>query len=199
MRLVIVTGMSGAGKATALKILEDAGYFCVDNLPVPFVDKFAELTASGNSEITKVAIGLDIRSGRALSQMEPILEHMAARGISYEILFLDAGNEILGERDIVQIAKSTVFNCKADALCVSGLTAGVETDQQILKEVKDAVKDTVVLANTGCRIDNMEKQLAVADGAVVGTTFKYDGVFENGVDKERVLRFMDKVHSCRKS
>ena len=105
----------------------------------------------------------------------------------------------LGERDIVQIAKSTVFNCKADALCVSGLTAGVETDQQILKEVKDAVKDTVVLANTGCRIDNIEKQLAVADGAVVGTTFKYDGVFENGVDKERVLRFMDKVHSCRKS
>ena len=105
----------------------------------------------------------------------------------------------LGERDIVQIAKSTVFNCKADALCVSGLTAGVETDQQILKEVKDAVKDTVVLANTGCRIDNIEKQLAVADGAVVGTTFKYDGAFENGADKERVLRFMDKVHSCRKS
>ena len=98
MRLVIVTGMSGAGKATALKILEDAGYFCADNLPVPFVDKFAELTASGNSEITKVAIGLDIRSGRALSQMEPILEHMAARGISYEILFLDAGNEILVKR-----------------------------------------------------------------------------------------------------
>ena len=65
---------------------------------VPFVDKFAELTASGNSEITKVAIGLDIRSGRALSQMEPILEHMAARGISYEILFLDAGNEILVKR-----------------------------------------------------------------------------------------------------
>ena len=105
----------------------------------------------------------------------------------------------LGERDIVQIAKSTVFNCKADALCVSGLTAGVEADHQILKEVKDTVKDTVVLANTGCRIDNIEKQLAVADGAVVGTTFKYDGVFENGVDKERVLRFMDKVHSCRKS
>ena len=98
MRRGVVTGMSGAGKATALKILEDAGYFCVDNLPVPFVDKFAELTASGNSGITKVAIGLDIRSGRALSQMEPILEHMAARGISYEILFLDAGNEILVKR-----------------------------------------------------------------------------------------------------
>lgn len=103
----------------------------------------------------------------------------------------------LGDRDIVQIAKSTVFNCKADALCVSGLTAGVETDNQILKAVKDTVKDTVVLANTGCRIDNIEKQLSVADGAVVGTTFKYDGVFENSVDKERVLRFMDKVRSYR--
>lgn len=98
MRLVIVTGMSGAGKATALKILEDAGYFCVDNLPVPFVDKFAELTASGNSEITKVAIGLDIRSGRALEQMEQILAHMVVKGIPYEILFLDAGNEILVKR-----------------------------------------------------------------------------------------------------
>ncbi len=98
MRLVIVTGMSGAGKATALKILEDAGYFCVDNLPVLFVDKFAELTASGNSEITKVAIGLDIRSGKSLGRMEEILEHMVAQGIPYEILFLDAGNDILVKR-----------------------------------------------------------------------------------------------------
>ena len=98
MRLVIVTGMSGAGRATALKILEDAGYFCVDNLPVPFVDKFAELTASGNSEITKVAIGLDVRRGKALGQLEQILEHMALKEISYEILFLDASDDVLVKR-----------------------------------------------------------------------------------------------------
>ena len=98
MRLVIVTGMSGAGRATALKILEDAGYFCVDNLPVPFIDKFAELTASGNSEITKVAIGIDVRSGKALSQLEQILEHMVIQGISYEVLFLDASDEVLVKR-----------------------------------------------------------------------------------------------------
>ena len=98
MRLVIVTGMSGAGRATALKILEDAGYFCVDNLPVPFVDKFAELTASGNSEITKVAIGLDVRSGRALGQLEQILERMTTQGIPYEILFLDASDDVLVKR-----------------------------------------------------------------------------------------------------
>ena len=98
MRLVIVTGMSGAGRTTALKVLEDAGYFCVDNLPVPFIDKFAELTASGNSEITKVAIGIDIRSGKSLGQLEQVLEHMTKEGISHEILFLDASDEVLVKR-----------------------------------------------------------------------------------------------------
>lgn len=90
--------MSGAGRSTALKILEDAGYFCVDNLPIPFVDKFAELTASGNSEITKVAIGIDIRSGKSLGQLEQILEHLTGQGIPYEVLFLDASDEVLVKR-----------------------------------------------------------------------------------------------------
>lgn len=98
MRLVIVTGMSGAGKATALKILEDAGYFCVDNLPVSFVDKFAEVTASGNGEITKLALGIDSRSGKSLGRMEQVLEHMTAQGMGYEILFLDASDDVLVKR-----------------------------------------------------------------------------------------------------
>ena len=98
MRLVIVTGMSGAGRTTALQMLEDAGYFCVDNLPVPFIDKFAELTASENSEITKVAIGIDIRSGKSLSQLEQILERLTAEHIDYEILFLDASDDVLVKR-----------------------------------------------------------------------------------------------------
>jgi len=98
MRLVIVTGMSGAGRSTAMKILEDAGYFCVDNLPIPFLDKFAELTTSGNSEITKVALGIDIRSGKLLHQLEEILEHMTIQGIDYEILFLDASDDVLVKR-----------------------------------------------------------------------------------------------------
>ncbi len=103
----------------------------------------------------------------------------------------------LAQRDITQIAKSTVFNCKADALCVSGLTAGVAADSQILAEVKKTVPRTVVIANTGCRKDTIASQLAVADAAVVGTTFKYDGVFENQVDKSRVLAFMEEVHKFR--
>jgi membrane complex biogenesis BtpA family protein len=103
----------------------------------------------------------------------------------------------LGNRNPVDIARSTVFNNRPDALCVSGLTAGAETDTQILSQIKAAVPDTVVLCNTGCRVENVERQLAVSDGAVVGTAFKIDGRFENLVDPARVRVFMDKVKSIR--
>jgi len=103
----------------------------------------------------------------------------------------------LQHRDIAQIAKSTVFNHRPDALCVSGLTAGVETDASTLKLVKETVPNTVVFANTGIRLNNVEKQFEYADGAVVGTTFKIDGKFENHVDQVRVKEFMDKVKSFR--
>lgn len=104
----------------------------------------------------------------------------------------------LVERDITEIAKTTVFNHHPDALCVSGLTAGAETDSQILCRVKDTVPDTAVFCNTGCRINNIDRQLQYADGAVVGTTFKVDGKFENLVDTKRVKKFMDVVKEIRK-
>lgn len=103
----------------------------------------------------------------------------------------------LADRDIESIAKSTVFNNRPDALCVSGLTAGSMTEVAIIKLVKEAVPDTIVFANTGVCYENVEQQLAIADGAVVGTTFKKDGKFENHVDRDRVKRFMDKVRSLR--
>ncbi len=100
-------------------------------------------------------------------------------------------------RDVASIAKTTVFNCKPDALCVSGATAGAETDPETLRIAKEAAGDTVVFANTGCRVDTIEKLLNIADAAVVGTTFKYDGKFENQVDVKRVEEFMNKVRSFR--
>jgi membrane complex biogenesis BtpA family protein len=103
----------------------------------------------------------------------------------------------LAERDIVSIAKSTVFNNRPDALCVSGLTAGAQTSASTLRKVKDAVPNTVVFANTGVRLENVEEQLSIADGAVVGTTFKYESVFRNPVDYQRVKAFMDEVKLIR--
>lgn len=104
----------------------------------------------------------------------------------------------LAPRDMASIAKSTVFNCRPDGLCVSGLTAGAPTDTSVLQTVKNAAGDTPVIVNTGVRASNVKEQLAIADAAMVGTFFKVDGVFENAVDKNRVIELMAEVHELRK-
>lgn len=103
----------------------------------------------------------------------------------------------LAARDVASIARSTAFNTAPDALCVSGLTAGVAADAETLKVVKAAVPETLIFANTGVRLDNLDAQLAIADGAVVGTTFKRDGYIWNDVDAARVRAFMQKVREIR--
>jgi len=96
MRFVIVTGMSGAGKSSVLKMLEDAGYFCVDNLPIQLVKKLIKLFDQGNHK--KVALGLDVRSGQALKELDAVLQDMKRIGFPYEILFLDCTKEVLVKR-----------------------------------------------------------------------------------------------------
>lgn len=99
MRFVIVTGMSGAGKSTALKMLEDMEYFCVDNLPVPLIDKFVQVIRDGGpGEIERVAVGVDIRSGKSLDELESVLENISFPGVKIEILFLDADDSALVRR-----------------------------------------------------------------------------------------------------
>jgi len=103
----------------------------------------------------------------------------------------------LGNRDIAAIARSTEFNAQPDALCVSGLIAGAETDTGTLAAVKAAVQRTAVFANTGVRADNVAAQLAIADGAIVGTTFKVDGYIWSDVDERRVAAFMQAARAAR--
>jgi len=103
----------------------------------------------------------------------------------------------LGHRDVAEIARSTVFNTKPDALCVSGLTAGVASSADTLRRVKETVPDTPVLANTGVRPDNLREQLGVADGAITGTAFKRDGYIWNEVETKRVREFMSIARDCR--
>lgn len=98
MRIVIVTGISGAGKSTALKMLEDVGYFCVDNLPVPLLPKFMEMLILPGSEYTKVALGIDIRSSQKFVQLQETLEKLREKGVKFEILFLDASDQALIKR-----------------------------------------------------------------------------------------------------
>ena len=98
MRFVVVTGMSGAGKSTALKMLEDMGYFCVDNLPIPLLPGFVQMLQNTDTEMKKVDLGLDVRSGQDLSGLKENLEAMDRDRIGYEILFLDANDAVLVKR-----------------------------------------------------------------------------------------------------
>ncbi len=98
MRFVIVTGMSGAGKSTALKTLEDMGYFCVDNLPVQLIMRFAQIAYGSDNDIDNVAIGVDIRSGVYLEQLSECLTDLQKSEYHYEILFLDSNDDVLIKR-----------------------------------------------------------------------------------------------------
>lgn len=139
MRFVIVTGMSGAGKSSVLKMLEDAGYFCVDNLPVPLLPKFAELILGQEREDTQlVALGIDIRSGEGLATVNKVLAHLSELSLKYEILFLDCKDCVLIKR-----YKETR---RQHPLAVGGrVEDGIKSERKkmkFLKEQADYIVDT---------------------------------------------------------
>jgi len=98
LQLLIITGLSGAGKTVAMQSLEDQGYFCVDNLPPAFIEKFAELCAQSNGTINKIALVCDLRGGEFFNPLSEILAHLRQIGMKYEILFLEASDETLVRR-----------------------------------------------------------------------------------------------------
>ncbi len=98
MRFVILTGISGAGKSTALKMMEDMGYYCVDNLPIPLVERFYELSDNASAELQKVAVGIDVRNGQNLNEMQDVLKRLHKEGLKCEILFLDSEDPVLVKR-----------------------------------------------------------------------------------------------------
>ena len=98
MRFVVVTGMSGGGKLTAIRFLEDMGYYCVDNLPVRLIDPFMELVSAPGSDVDKVVLGLDVRADKSFDNVEQVLAALKKKGYKYEILFMDASDEVLIKR-----------------------------------------------------------------------------------------------------
>lgn len=105
----------------------------------------------------------------------------------------------LDTRPLADIAKSTITKASPDGLCISANAAGQDVDDMLIKNVKEVNEDVVVLCNTGCRVNTIESKLKTADAAVVGTTFKLDGVFENRVDVNRVKELMEAVYKFRET
>ncbi len=138
MRFVIITGMSGGGKSTALKMLEDIGYYCVDNLPVSLMDKFMELVSTPGSEITQVALGLDVRTDQSFAQATKTIKALKQRGQDLEILFMDSSEQALIKR-----YKETR---RVHPLALEGrVEDGVAKEKMVLQEIRgmaDYVIDT---------------------------------------------------------
>lgn len=130
MRFVIVTGMSGSGKRTAMKMLEDIGFYCVDNLPVALIEKFVELITTPTSEVNKVALGLDVRADQSFGGVRSILEQLKGNGYLFEILFLEAGDDVLLKR-----YKETR---RLHPLSPEGrVQEGILREREILKEIRE--------------------------------------------------------------
>lgn len=138
MRFVVVTGMSGGGKSTALKMLEDAGFYCVDNLPVPLIQKFVELIVQPGSEVTKVALGLDVRADQPFEDAIQVLNNLKENGYAFEILYIEANDQVLLKR-----YKETR---RMHPLSQDGrIDEGIKKERKILEDVRgksDYVIDT---------------------------------------------------------
>ncbi|MFN2114049.1 MAG: BtpA/SgcQ family protein [Anaerolineales bacterium] len=166
--------------------------------PIASIDLAVATGASFVREIFTGVYGSDF--GIWNTNCGEVIRHRAAVSGRHVRLFFNIVPEsaaYLGNRDIADIARSTVFNTQPDAICVSGLTAGTETSTQTLQIVKEAIPDTYVFANTGVNIDNVEDQLAIADGAIIGTAFKEGGSTWNPVSQERVEKLMSKIKGIR--
>ena len=149
MRFVIVTGMSGAGKSVTLKMLEDMGYYCVDNLPIPLVGKFVELLSIPNQEISKVALGVDIRSGE-VSKIEDLIDRFSEEKQEYEVLFLDATDEVLVKR-----YKDTRRN---HPLAGEGrIDSGITKERKLLENIKK--KSNYILDTSSMLTRELRKEL----------------------------------------
>ncbi len=150
MRFVIVTGMSGAGKSTTMKMLEDAGYYCVDNLPVSLIEQFAELVNQPNTELTKVALGIDVRSGAAFRELPGVMERISNSSLPVEILFLDAADERLIKR-----YKETR---RIHPLSPEGrVEDGVKKEREILSDIRKSA--TYVLDTTNLLTRELKEEL----------------------------------------
>ena len=150
MRFVIVTGMSGAGKSSVLKFLEDINFFCVDNLPPALIPKFAELCYEQEGEIERVAMGVDIRGGKLFNDLFHVLFSLEEKGYQYEIIFLDASDNALIKR-YKETRRSHPLSRKGS------IEDGILQEREMLREVKE--RATYILDTTNVLTRELKAQI----------------------------------------
>lgn len=152
IQFLIITGLSGAGKSNAMKVFEDLGFFCVDNLPPALVPKFAELCLQSDGRIRRAALAIDVRGGEFFDDLFTSLAHLNEMGFDCEILFLDAGDEVLVRRYEETRRKHPLAQA-------GGILEGIQAERQrleVVKEQADKIIDTSTLTVRDLRTEILE-------------------------------------------
>lgn len=178
MELVIVTGMSGAGKSVAANALEDIGFYCIDNMPPSLIKPVAQLSMRGQDGLGKVAIVTDIRGGKMFEELIPTLDDMKAANIRYKLLFLDAGNDKL----VTRYKETRRRHPMSDSSKIS-VSEVVEKEREMLRPLKDRadyIIDTTMTSTsvlkqriTGLFLGDINKGLTIQ---CMSFGFKYGSV-----------------------
>ena len=187
MRLLIVTGMSGAGKSKAINALEDIGWFCVDNLPPRLAPTFANLLLNSAEPYPRVCVVMDSRAGGAFLDVFGALDNLTADGVEYELLFLDTSDEVLARR-YKETRRQHPLTAQNQSL---GLTDAIAAERQMLEPLRqraDLLMDTTSMSPTDCKnrivelfADNFKRAMQVhvsSFGFMHGTPRDADLLFD---------------------
>jgi len=152
MRFVVVTGMSGGGKRTVMKMLEDVGFYCVDNLPVLLIEKFIELISNPNGETQKVALGIDVRADQDFSMAKESIDKLKNNGYPCEIIFLDATDQTLIKR-YKETRRLHPFQTDSN----TRLEDGIKKEREILLPIKNEAD--YIFDTTNLLVRNLKEEI----------------------------------------
>jgi UPF0042 nucleotide-binding protein len=182
--LVVITGFSGAGKSTAMNVFEDAGYFCVDNLPPEMIRSLVELFVHEGSKVERAAVVSDVRGGEYFDLLRAVLEELPGMGVRYRVLFLDAD-----ELTLLNRYKET--RRRHPVSPTGSIATGIESERAMLdplKELSDAVVDTSGLKASTLRRRIADEFLPHHETARLAVTFQSFG-FKHGPPRDADLVF----------
>lgn len=183
MNILIVTGMSGAGKSQAANALEDMGYYCVDNIPPSIIPEFVKLSEMGNESLKKIAIVTDIRGGKMFSEMPDVLSGLKQKDIDLKILFLDADNETLEKR--YRENRRTHPLCDTNGITLSEAVVSERKTLETIRNLSDFVIDTSAISPKELRIKISETVFGDKTGGFKVLCKSFG--FKYGIDNEADL------------
>lgn len=162
-KLLIVTGMSGAGKTQAMQCLEDLGYYCIDNLPPELISKFAELVSQSTGKVDKIALVIDIRGGSFFEKVYDVLEDLDNQGLHYEIVFLEASDETLVRR-YKESRRRHPLGEKGEILEV------IQQEREFLRELRGRANK--IIDTSGIGTQQLKEEIASVYGSMGNTGSK---------------------------